>query len=96
MNFLFGLVPYIPVILILALLRYKKLISYGTFNRSAGIAIIVSLLLSYNTYGPKASLDKTNLPLAPEIRVIESGAEFIPEKDRIGQFDSDLKEKSID
>jgi len=82
-NFLFGLIPLMPLIILLLLLVQYKVLSSGLARVVFSAAFVIACFYSFNTYGPRNKLETAILPSAPEINVIAIGTELIPQEEKI-------------
>ena len=96
MNFLFGLVPAVFLIIVVVVIHFfiPKVLTLKLAAMACCAIIVVGALLSFNTYGPRVETGKAVAPpYEPKPVDIKTGAEMIESKDRIGQFDDRVGEE---
>ena len=91
MNILFGLIPVLTLIPVVAWLAYSKVIKGKTACGLTITVIIITAMYSFQTYGPRNALARAKMPAPPRHEPVKPGSELVPKSERVGQFDDELK-----
>lgn len=90
MNFLFGLIPAVSILILLLWLRVRGVIKTDTMLISIFTVGFITAVLAAQTYGPRNELSKTALPTTPERVKVETGENFVDPVDRRRMFEEQL------
>lgn len=91
MNFIYGLIPAITPLVLVACFWFSGVIKARTAAGLSFFIIFVTTMLSVQTYGPRNQLNPMQPLYSPEPVDVITGSQLIPKKDRIGQFDEDIE-----
>lgn len=82
-NFFFGLIPLIPITIVIVCFRIAKAYSTRVAFVIWGVCFLIMLVMSLQTYGPRLALRTAPVVPIPEVHQIETGTELIPEREKI-------------
>ncbi len=91
MNFLFGLIPALPIVIFALVIWWLKWISAKELGALVIFTLGVTAFFSGQTYGPRIEVTGMQMPSDPEPVDVRSGKKMIEEVNRIGQFDERIE-----